>query len=208
MAQDRDPERMIHSEMDQLRSLRGKKDELQTYWEERYSETYTTLFEDRSKLGRYGVIAEYLARVVREGLVLDAGCGPGILATLLPAPALSYVGIDIAPEAIRLAKAKNPGSGVRFYCSALEDFRTPERYQAIVANEILYYVDDREFMKHVDRLLAPGGHFVASLYDFDEGRKLIPVIAGMLKNPFTCEVYNDDKKLKWVILAGELLRNQ
>ncbi len=199
----RNPVKMIHSEMEQLRTIRGDKNALKQYWEKRYTDTYRELFSDRSELGRYGVIAEYILRIVRRGSILDVGCGPGILAELIQSSSLSYTGIDIAGEAISMARKNHPQIKENFICTPLDAFHSNTRFEAIVANEILYYIDPDIFFRDCKRLLAPNGHLVVSLYDFDEGRKLIPVATGYLTDPFRVEVFNQDKSLRWQIIAGK-----
>ena len=198
-----DPEKMIRTERERIASLGDDPAMLRSYWEERYRETYESLLADRSEYGRYGVVAEYLLRMLPAGSVLDVGCGPGILAGLLQHSTLSYTGLDISGEAIRLAKARFPELREHFHISSFETFRSQKRYDAVVAVEILYYVDAEIFFRSCDRLLRPGGHLVVTLYDFGESRRLLPIVSERLKDPFRAEVYNAEKGLRWHVVAGK-----
>jgi 2-polyprenyl-3-methyl-5-hydroxy-6-metoxy-1,4-benzoquinol methylase len=197
----RDPEKMIRAEREHIASL-GDEAALKLYWEKRYHETYESLLAGRSEYGRYGVVAEYLLRTLPGGSVLDIGCGPGILAGLLQHSTLSYTGLDISDEAIRLAKARFPEMREHFHTASYETFRSEERYDAVVASEILYYIDAELFLRNCGRLLRHGGHLVVTVYDFEEGRRLLPLVTSRMKDPFRAEVYNAGKELRWHIVAG------
>jgi SAM-dependent methyltransferase len=63
---------------------------------------------------------EILERHIKDDMtILDVGCGWGRLVTLMPRRYGRYVGIDIAPGFIRLAKEKWPDRD--FYCMKAED---------------------------------------------------------------------------------------
>lgn len=58
------------------------------------------------------VLAAFVEMVPEGGLVLDAGCGPGRVATLLARRGLDVVGVDLAPAMITIARETHPG--IRF----------------------------------------------------------------------------------------------
>jgi 2-polyprenyl-3-methyl-5-hydroxy-6-metoxy-1,4-benzoquinol methylase len=97
--------------------------------------------------------------------VLDIGCGEGLLRDRLRVHGYRrFVGVDLSEEAVRAARA---GADARdeFVAAAAETFTPHERFDAVVFNECLYYLDDpvgvagryREF-------LAPGGALVVSMF--------------------------------------------
>ncbi|HEY6894948.1 MAG TPA: class I SAM-dependent methyltransferase, partial [Rhodanobacteraceae bacterium] len=99
--------------------------------------------------------------------VLDVGCGAGdvsLLAAAFVGANGSVLGIDQAPESVALARerAKAAGLGnVRFEAARLEDFRSDERFDALVGRLVLLYLKDpaatlRELATHV----RPGGVIV------------------------------------------------
>ena len=202
MAHKYDAEGMIGAELNRIRPIYHDKEALKAFWEERYRQTYALLLADRSEYGRYGVVAEYLLRTVSGGSVLDVGCGPGLLAGLLPRNSISYTGLDITEKAIAMAQQHFPDLKERFHRTDLAHFRSPERFDAITAVEVLYYLDAEGFFAHCARLLKPGGHLVITVYDFEKGRELLPIVADRLEDPFRAEVYNAEKELRWHVLGG------
>ncbi len=198
-----DPEKMIREETERLRALGRDRQARQAFWEERYRDTYRTLLADRSEFGRYGVVTEYLRRILPEGKVLDIGCGPGILAGLLEGSALQYTGIDLSEEAITLARQNHPSLQEHFHVASYDQFGEAGDYDAIVASEILYYIDAEDFFVHSRRLLKPGGHLIVTIYDFEKGRELLPEVEKRLVRPFRADVYNAEKGLRWHVVAGK-----
>jgi len=198
----RDAAAMIRAERSRLAALGGDAVTRQEFWEERYRETYGTLLDERSEYGRYGVVTEYLLRMLPGGSVLDIGCGPGILAGMLQHSTLTYTGIDISATAVRMAQERHPALREHFHHTPLEAFPGKEAYDAIVAVEILYYLDTETFFTHCSRLLKKDGHLIVTVYDFPEGRALLPQVMRRLHDPFRAEVYNAGKELRWHIVAG------
>jgi len=194
---------MIASEIEKIKPIYQDTNALKDFWENRYTETYHDLLESRNEIGRHGVIAEYITKIIRKGTVLDIGCGTGILAELLDLDLFQYTGLDIAREAIALARGKQPGLKNRFHNIRFEEYQSEKPFDVIVANEILYYVDAGIFFKQCNRLLAPRGHLIVSVFDFKKGKTLLPVIKARLATPFEISVSNPEADLKWEVIAGE-----
>src|SRR5262249_53212466 len=53
------------------------------------------------------------SRAVERGLVIDLGCGSGILAEQLSAGGFDVLGIDLSPALIALARKRVPGGRFR-----------------------------------------------------------------------------------------------
>jgi SAM-dependent methyltransferase len=116
-----------------------------------------------NELAHYGVLIAYLI-FFDARRILDVGCGGGLLRKRLAAvPFERYVGLDPSPAALERARG-------------LEDERTTfvlaesvpaelGTFDAVVANEMLYYVDDADdFLGHVNDILEPGGHLLSSIW--------------------------------------------
>ncbi|HYD30118.1 MAG TPA: methyltransferase domain-containing protein [Azospirillaceae bacterium] len=122
----------------------------------------SALFE----VARYGVVAGYVNRLAHGARLLDLGCGEGNLFPFLsPGAVTAYVGVDISEAALEKSKAQ--GEKVRLVCSPLETF-TPagdERFDVILFNEVLVYIEDPIAMiQRYRSWLADGGVMVVSYY--------------------------------------------
>lgn len=114
-----------------------------------------------------------VARVVndmaagRECTLLDVGCGPGTLASLLR-PNIDYYGIDIAIQqpAPNLREADFLESPITF------DGR---QFDIVVAQGVFEYVGEFQSQKFADvvKLIADGGTFVVSYVNFDHRKRAV-----------------------------------
>jgi len=81
---------------------------------------------------------------VRPGQrVLDLGCGPADILSVLPD--CDYVGIDSEPRYIESARARFGERGT-FRCTPIEDFSldAPRSFDLVMANGVLHHLDDRQ----------------------------------------------------------------
>ena len=107
---------------------------------------------------------------VKEGLVLDLGCGTGSLAELLSAAGYDMIGVDASEEMLELAYEKKAASGsdILYLC---QDMRELELYGTVGAvisvcdcmNYILEYEDLVQVFRLVNNYLDPGGVFIFDL---------------------------------------------
>ncbi len=96
---------------------------------------------------RFGVIAGYLHRLLPRFKLLDLGCGEGLLWPYLDQSRVTgYVGVDLAASAIATASELIGPTGVdsRCICNSIESYlpETTDRFDAIIFNEVLDFVDD------------------------------------------------------------------
>lgn len=99
--------------------------------------------------------------------VLDIGCGPGRLSTLLSHAGFrgTYVGVDIDDRFVR-----DTGEADKFEREFIfgdaHDLPETETYDLVFSNSALEHIpDDRRLLEKLDRLVAPGGlqvHMVPS----------------------------------------------
>jgi SAM-dependent methyltransferase len=75
--------------------------------------------------------------------VLDLGCGPADILSVLPE--CDYVGVDVEPRYIESARARYGGRGT-FRCLSVEDFvvEAPKSFDLVMANGVLHHLDDRQ----------------------------------------------------------------
>lgn len=115
--------------------------------------------KDTSSDPIYPVLARY------HGSMLELGCGSGN--TPLEAPRAAYTGVDISPEAISRARARNRGFVQHgFTVSSMENYQPGHWYDVILFRESIYYAEHLpELLTRLSRCLEPGGVFIARICD-------------------------------------------
>lgn len=99
------------------------------------------------------------------GRVLSLGCGDGQFEHMLSPYAESVFGLDLSPEAIRIARKKADQArltNVEFECLPLEELAWSDSYDTIVCLATLHHVPEAsvvDMLKTVRRHLVPGGLF-------------------------------------------------
>src|SRR5574343_406558 len=97
--------------------------------------------------------------------ILDVGCGGGILSLPLARLGFDVTGIDANQVAIDIAKKQADGFGlnVKFQNCTIEDFNHEEKFDLILAMDILEHVSDPDiFLNHCKKHLKQGGILVVS----------------------------------------------
>ena len=120
---------------------------------------------------RYSLIvgcADYYTPTSRR--VLNVGCGDGILQRRIAYG--EYVGVDMNPEAIRRARAREDAR-TRFHCAPAGDFTPEGRFDVVVFNESLYYIPDPlNVLAHYRRFLAEDGILVLCMFQTNLARRI------------------------------------
>lgn len=99
------------------------------------------------------------------GRVLDVGCGTGEHALLAASLGHEVLGVDIAPRAVALARAKAAARGLEADFVVHDALRLSEldaRFDTVLDCGLFHGLDDHERPAFVDGLalvLAPGGHY-------------------------------------------------
>jgi SAM-dependent methyltransferase len=110
-----------------------------------------------------------LQRLVREAgfppdsLVLDAGCGPGLVSEMLLQSGHRVVGVDLSAEMIARAAKRCAAHGerVRFSQSSLFDNSLTGPFDAAISRYVLHHMTDPlAFVRKQAGLLRPGGVLV------------------------------------------------
>ncbi|MGH3331188.1 MAG: trans-aconitate 2-methyltransferase [Nocardioidaceae bacterium] len=121
-------------------------------------ERYLTYADERGR-----PFADLLSRVdaVEARRVVDLGCGPGNLASMLTTrwPTADVLGLDSSPEMI--ARANESGvSGVRFEVADLRQWKADDPVDVLVSNATLQWVPGHlELLPDLVAQVAPGGWF-------------------------------------------------
>src|SRR5215207_7384548 len=110
-------------------------------------------------------ILEILARSgIRDGLVVDLGCGSGLLARELVDAGYRVLGIDISEAMIALSRKRVPEA--EFRVGSLFEAKIPPCSAVTAVSEVLNYLFDEEaggltpLFRRVFEALVPGGVFV------------------------------------------------
>lgn len=99
--------------------------------------------------------------------VLDVGCGGGILAEGMALRGARVTGIDLAPEALAVARlhALESGIAVEYRQVAVEALADsePAGFDLVTCLEMLEHVPDpAAIITSISRLVKPGGHLICS----------------------------------------------
>ncbi len=142
--------------------------------EESYS-SFASVYDRFMDNVPYEEWCEYLIGLLRangvsEGLVLDLGCGTGTLTELLASHGYDMIGIDMAPEMLRIAVDKKEQSGhdILYLQQDMREFELYGTVHAVVSicDSMNYILDEEELLqvfKLVNNYLDPGGIFVFDL---------------------------------------------
>ncbi len=97
--------------------------------------------------------------------VLDAGCGPGLVAEAFLETGHEVFGVDLSTEMVERARARCArfGARARFERGSLMDLAPPRPFDASVSRFVLHHVEDPlAFLRAQVSRVAPGGVVVAS----------------------------------------------
>lgn len=115
-----------------------------------------------SELGRYSVIQGYVQQFANGGSVLDVGCSDGILQERMQYG--RYVGIDVFADSIARAAGKTD-ERTRFEHADAAGYVPSERFDAIIWNECLYYLEKPlEVITRYRQYLRPRGVMIVSMF--------------------------------------------
>jgi predicted TPR repeat methyltransferase len=101
------------------------------------------------------VIAILAKHGIRDGLLLDVGCGTGILARELTRAGFEVSGFDASQAMIELARATAPDA--RFEVASFETAELPACDAIVAMGEVLSYGDIRTFLPRAARALRKNG---------------------------------------------------
>jgi 2-polyprenyl-3-methyl-5-hydroxy-6-metoxy-1,4-benzoquinol methylase len=95
--------------------------------------------------------------------VLDAGCGEGRFTAALARAGREAVGVDVAEEPLRRARAREPGLDLRLVPAAGPWPLPDASFDAVWAGEVIEHVADTAgWLSEVRRVLRSGGALVLS----------------------------------------------
>ena len=108
---------------------------------------------------------------IEEGIVLELGCGTGVMTELLAESGYDMIGVDNAEEMLEIAMEKREKSGhdILYLLQDMREFELYGTVRAVVSVcDSVNYIDEEEDLTEVFRLvnnyLDPGGVFI---FDFN-----------------------------------------
>jgi SAM-dependent methyltransferase len=108
------------------------------------------------------VLAALRAAGVRRGLVLDLGCGAGVLSEVLVRRGHEVVGVDVSPAMLATARRRVPRA--RFVRGSIDRVALPPCDAAVAIGEVLNYLPTEaalaRTLRRVRAALRPGGVLV------------------------------------------------
>lgn len=114
-------------------------------------------------------IASIERRLPQQGVILDAGCGHGLLALLAAArgPDREIVGVDLLEDRVAFARTLAAGAGLTNARFEKRSFDPPPQgpFDAIIIADALFYCglpEQRRILAALSAELAPGGRLFVS----------------------------------------------
>ncbi|HUK25309.1 MAG TPA: class I SAM-dependent methyltransferase [Terriglobales bacterium] len=147
-------------------------------------------FSNLARRASSTVLQTLRQHALRQGLVIDLGCGSGILARELTRSGYDVLGVDISSAMLRRARGRAPKA--RFIRGSLFRVKLPPCVAVTAIGECLNYQFDpksiglAQFFQRVYKALAPAGVFI-----FD--------VAGPSRAPAPAERHFQGKH--WAILV-------
>ncbi len=111
-------------------------------------------------------------------IVLDYGCGPGLMTNQFTKHAKEILGLDISSKMIDVARRnakEDKIENIEYIQSTIFDEKFEhESFNVITAFNVLHLVEDeRKTMKRINELLNPGGLFISETVCLDEKKSFL-----------------------------------
>lgn len=115
---------------------------------------------------------------IKEGLVLDLGCGTGALTRLMARKGYDMIGVDYSPQMLQIAMDKEEDSSILYLLQDMREFELYGTVAAVVSvcDSVNYITEPEELcdvFKLVNNYLDPNGLFI---FDFNTEYKYSQVI--------------------------------
>ena len=146
-----------------------------------FAQVYDTFMDDTPYEAWRDIVTDTLDRYgIRDGLVLDLGCGTGTMTELLSVQGYDMIGVDNAQEMLNQAITKRDESGndILYLCQDMREFELYGTVRAVISlcDSINYITDNEELrtvFSLVNNYLDPDGIF---FFDFNTDYKYREII--------------------------------
>jgi len=146
-------------------------------WDQEFSGSHWDFIDNTAGDCVYPHLEKYL----KDGSILDLGCGPGNTANELTVTAYrTYVGVDISEAALAKATRRTEENGRadknRFVCADFVSYVPTQQFDVILFRESMYHVPTgkvKATFDHYSKYLKDGGVFIVRMNTSDGkgGRK-------------------------------------
>jgi len=137
----------------------------------------------------------HLEKYLKDGSILDLGCGPGNTANELAMTAYrTYVGVDISEAALGKAARRTAQNGRadknRFVCADFVSYVPTQQFDVILFRESMYHVPlgkVKVMLDHYSKYLIDGGVFIVRMNTSDGkggGKYRLTAMVGVMETEF------------------------
>jgi SAM-dependent methyltransferase len=179
------------------------------FWDESYAAGHWTFLETGQQRARHYAIAGLLRERFPAGAkVLDVGCGLGTLHRVLGEGG-AYLGLDVSAEAVEEARRAHGAGRARFRRADILDFDTAVRFDAVILNEMLYYLPlERvpEAARKAAGLAGNGGMVVVSMPRNPKVPAVWRLLEGLAAADIELEVRDPASGSSWTVRVYEAAR--
>ena len=124
------------------------------------------------------ILHELKAASVRDGLLLDLGCGTGTLTRMLASEGYDMIGVDRSQEMLTEAREKTADADILYLCQDMRAFELYGTVRAVIStcdtmNYLLTPEDFIQTVRLVNNYLDPGGLFIFDLNTLYKFRELM-----------------------------------
>lgn len=177
-----------------------------SFWDETYSAGYWAFLDSLPQRSRHYAIAGVLRERFPAGAeVFDVGCGLGTLNRALGEGG-SYLGLDISSEAVDRARALHTGRTARFVVADFMEFVPDAPGDAVILNEMLYYLPlerVEEAVLRAARMVRGGGAVVISMHQNPKVPSVWKVIDSLGGPARAMEVRDPSTGSSWTVRLYE-----
>ena len=144
-----------------------------------FAGVYDRFMEDVPyELWRDIIVNELKQELIRDGLVLDLGCGTGTLTNLLAEAGYDMIGVDGSEEMLMEAREKGEHPEILYLCQDMREFELYGTVRAVVStcdtmNYLLTAEDFIQTVRLVNNYLDPGGLFIFDMNTIYKFRELM-----------------------------------
>lgn len=124
------------------------------------------------------IVHELKEASIRDGLLLDMGCGTGTLTRMLASEGYDMIGVDCSQEMLMEARDKGDGTDILYLCQDMRAFELYGTVRAVIStcdtmNYLLTPEDFIQTVRLVNNYLDPGGLFIFDLNTLYKFRELM-----------------------------------